>query len=572
MARYELLERIGVGGMAEIFRGMAVAGGGFEKPVAIKRILPHLSQDQRFVELLIAEAKILSELRHRNIVQIYDVGLGDDGQYFLVMEFVDGTDLGHVYEDLFGGRKLPVEVSLHICAELCEALEHAHIAKDEHGVGLGLVHRDVSPSNVLLSKSGEVKLTDFGIAKRVEEVTGHGGVRGKFAYISPEQAANRHVDARSDVFSLGILLYELACGQRLFSGLEDFDALREVREGRVHPAPENVPGLERGLAKLISKSLSKAPEDRFQSAGDFGAALRGYRYSLDTELADPMAAIAELVNPGGAATRDDSDDSLDDFGPDHGMSTIVRIDTAADFANSDLSGMHSLITSYPVPRIDDTPSSFDEMETASLNINRLAAASHDDEELDDEELDDEQTQARTKLFEEPTEHDDDKTVARRNPLLEKISPAKGTVDSRFDFHEASAAATDGRSASHGAHHRPQSSPGPHIPPHYPGYGGRFARQTDEEANAKRFKIRLAIAAGAIAIIAFVVAGHHLDNSGKAQQTATSVEEDAGAVVDASYPDAGVLDAAPKKVRKSGRNKANRRRKNKRRRGKKRRRR
>ena len=113
MARYELLERIGVGGMAEIFRGTAIAGSGFEKPVAIKRILPHLSEDQRFIELLIAEAKILSELHHRNIVQIFDVGVGDDGQYFLVMEFVDGTDLKRIYQHLFDGRRLPVEVALH---------------------------------------------------------------------------------------------------------------------------------------------------------------------------------------------------------------------------------------------------------------------------------------------------------------------------------------------------------------------------------------------------------------------------------------------------------------------------
>ena len=166
--------------MAEIFRGIAIAGSGFEKPVAIKRILPHLSEDQRFIELLIAEAKILSELHHRNIVQIFDVGVGDDGQYFLVMEFVDGTDLKKIYGQFFDGRRLPVEVALHICSEICEALEHAHVAKGGDGLSLGLVHRDVSPSNVLLSKAGEVKLTDFGIAKRVEEVTGHGGVRGKF--------------------------------------------------------------------------------------------------------------------------------------------------------------------------------------------------------------------------------------------------------------------------------------------------------------------------------------------------------------------------------------------------------
>ncbi len=232
MTRYELLDRIGVGGMAEIFRGKAVAAGGFEKPVAIKRILPHLSQDRRFVELLIAEAKVLSLLKHRNIVQIFDVGLGDDGQYFLVMEYVDGKDLGAVQRAIEAKRrKLPFDLALHIGAEICEALEHAVMSRGPDGKPMSLVHRDVSPSNVLLSRAGEVKLTDFGIAKRAEQDATHGGaVRGKFAYISPEQARNEHLDPRSDVFSVGILIWELVCNRRLFSGLDDLSALRAVRE------------------------------------------------------------------------------------------------------------------------------------------------------------------------------------------------------------------------------------------------------------------------------------------------------------------------------------------------------
>ena len=295
MARYELVERIGVGGMAEIFRGKAIAGGGFEKPVAIKRILPHLSQDKRFVTLLITEAKTLSELRHRNIVQIYDVGLGDDGQYFLVMEYVDGVDLGAMFEALEKRtRRLPLEVALHIAGEVCEALDHAHRARSAAGEPLGLVHRDVSPSNVLLSKSGEVKLTDFGIAKRTEEATGHGGVRGKFAYISPEQAHNVHVDGRSDVYSVGIVLYELVTGQRLFSAMPDFDALRAVREGRT-PRPREVdPTISPELEGIILRALAPSADDRFPSAGNFGAQLRGYRYSLEAG-GDPAVEIARLV-------------------------------------------------------------------------------------------------------------------------------------------------------------------------------------------------------------------------------------------------------------------------------------
>lgn len=323
MTRYELLERIGVGGMAEIFRGKAVAAGGFEKPVAIKRILPHLSQDNRFVELLIAEAKILSQLRHRNIVQIYDVGLGDDRQYFLVMEFVEGTDLGALFGAITPKKKrLPAHIALHIGAEVCEALDHAHRAKGPDGQVLGLVHRDVSPSNVMLSQSGEVKLTDFGIATRMEEATGHGGVRGKFAYISPEQAFAKRVDARSDVFSLGIVLYELILGSRLFSGLADFDALAAVREAKI-PRPRSIdPELAPELEDILLTALAKNPAERFPDAAAFGAKLRGYRYAVLSSGGDPAKEIARILSRyGDVETTSDKRER-----------TFIKISTAAGFS------------------------------------------------------------------------------------------------------------------------------------------------------------------------------------------------------------------------------------------------
>jgi eukaryotic-like serine/threonine-protein kinase len=332
VTRYELLDRIGVGGMAEIFRGRALAAGGFEKPVAIKRILPHLSQDQRFVELLIAEAKVLSMLRHRNIVQIFDVGLGDDGQYFLVMEFVHGLDLGRVQVALEAKRRLiPVDLSLHIGAEICEALEHAHSVRDPDGKQMRLVHRDISPSNVLLSRAGEVKLTDFGIAKRAEEVTTHGGVRGKFAYISPEQAKNEPVDSRSDVFSLGIVLFELLTGRRLFSALPDLEALRGVREGKI-PRPRDLDGnLPQAVDELIGKALSRDPDKRFSSAGEFGAALRSLRYSLEVSSGDPSAELARVVSTAEApATIPPNNQQFET-----GEATVIRIHSAEAFAMND---------------------------------------------------------------------------------------------------------------------------------------------------------------------------------------------------------------------------------------------
>jgi len=309
MSRYELLERIGAGGMAGIFRGKAIAAGGFEKPVAIKRILPHLSQDKRFVELLIAEAKILSQLRHRNIVQIFDVGLADDGQYFLVMEYVDGTDLGALFELLQKqNRRLPLDVALHIGAEVCEALDHAHRAKDADGNPIKLVHRDVSPSNILLSQSGEVKLTDFGIAKSIEESTGHGSVRGKFAYISPEQARNQHVDGRSDAYSLAICVYELVTGRRLYSSMSDFDALAVAREPKVVRIRDVDPALPEELNRLLTKALDRDPKNRFQSAAELGSALRTFRYSLDETSSDPAKAIATLVREQWTQWEEDDDE------------------------------------------------------------------------------------------------------------------------------------------------------------------------------------------------------------------------------------------------------------------------
>ena len=370
MAHYELGERIGVGGMAEIFRGKATAGGGFEKPVAIKRILPHLSQDKRFVEALITEAKTLSQLRHRNVVQIYDVGLGDDGQYFLVMEFVDGIDLGRLYESLEQrSRRLPLDVALYIVGEVCEALEHAHNARSEDGESIGLVHRDVSPSNVLLSRSGEVKLTDFGIAKRTEEATGHGGVRGKFAYISPEQAHNRRVDARSDVYSVTILLFELVTGHRLFSDLPDFDALRTVREGRL-PRPRDIdPGIDAELERILLTGLAPRAEDRFPSAGTLSAQLRTCRYSLVSTVADPAVEISRMIEEhGGGAGK-----------PEHKPPTrepsVVRINTVAGFSGS------FEVPDEPTGTITgeiDLPSSLgrplgldDEEETRAVNLSGL---------------------------------------------------------------------------------------------------------------------------------------------------------------------------------------------------------
>jgi serine/threonine-protein kinase len=337
VTRYELLDRIGVGGMAEIFRGKAVAAGGFEKPVAIKRILPHLAQDERFVELLIAEAKVLSLLKHRNIVQIFDVGLGDDGKYFLVMEYVDGKDLGAVQRGLEARRwRLPYDLVLHVGAEICEALEHAHSARAPDGKPMSLVHRDVSPSNVLLSRAGEVKLTDFGIAKRAEqEATGHGAVRGKFAYISPEQARNQHIEPRSDVFSVGLLLWELVTNRRLFSGLGDMEALRAVREAKVPRPREFDAQVSPEIDALIMSALSPEPRGR-PTAGQLCARLRTLRYSLEVTVGDPATELAKTIEAAEEYERESAKHAAPSRAEfELSEATVIRIHTADAFSTDE---------------------------------------------------------------------------------------------------------------------------------------------------------------------------------------------------------------------------------------------
>ncbi len=385
MTRYELLDRIGVGGMAEIFRGKAVAAGGFEKPVAIKRILPHLSQDQRFVELLIAEAKVLSLLKHRNIVQIFDVGLGDDGKYFLVMEFVDGKDVGAVQRALESKRRrVPFDLVLHIGAEICEALEHAHGARAPDGKAMSLVHRDVSPSNVLLSRAGEVKLTDFGIAKRAEQDPTHAGaVRGKFAYISPEQARNEQLDPRSDVFSVGILMWELICNRRLFSNLDDLAALRAVREAQIARPTEIDPRLPADVDQVLMMALARDKARRYPSAGQFGARLRSLRYSLDSTVGDPATELSRMIESTEEVERA-SQKSLPsissgfDFEPSE--ATVIRIRTADAFSARDNDASISAARRV-IDRFEEEETRLAQLSGEQLRILREAGPPRDSAEL-----------------------------------------------------------------------------------------------------------------------------------------------------------------------------------------------
>lgn len=286
--KYQLVDKIATGGMAEVFRAVSTSIGGFRKEVALKRILPHLSTDAEFVSLFIDEAKLTVSMSHGNIVQVFDFGRIDNN-YYLAMEFVDGRDMTEVLIKQSRRRAtVPLSVAFFIMKETLRGLEYAHTRRGPDGSTLGIVHRDVSPHNILISYDGEVKLTDFGIAKARTKVslTRPGVVLGKFAYMSPEQAHGRDVDARSDVYSAGIALYETLTGRRLFYSEDPAQVLAKVRDPHVAPPSRYAQGISRHIDDLVMTALAVRPEDRFPSCRHFGTALERELHRVAPEFND----------------------------------------------------------------------------------------------------------------------------------------------------------------------------------------------------------------------------------------------------------------------------------------------
>jgi serine/threonine-protein kinase len=307
--QYELLGRIAVGGMAEIYRGRAVGDEGFEKPVAIKRILPAYAGDAGFTSMLVTEARIHASLSHKNIVQIHDLGISEEGEYFIVLEYVDGRDLGALLDMLSrtpspSGRTLRLSdaVALYIMIELGEGTHFAHELRGPDGQPLGLVHRDISPSNVLISYAGEVKLSDFGLAKRRTDHSVMGSLKGKLAYMSPEQARGSTLDRRSDVFALGAVLFEMLTGRRLREITDDVEGWRQVASGLVPAVRPFRPDLSPALERVLTAALAPDPRDRFQDARALVAAARdaltGVSRSPTSEETELQALLKTLLPPG----------------------------------------------------------------------------------------------------------------------------------------------------------------------------------------------------------------------------------------------------------------------------------
>ena len=278
--RYRVTQRLEAGGMAEVFIGEALSVQGFKKRVAIKRVLPHLAQNKNFIGMFLDEARLGARLNHANIVSVFDIGAAD-GTYFIVMEFVDGCNLKKIIEVLrHQGQSFPMKEAVYLCTEAARGLSYAHELPDEEGGDLNLVHRDVSPPNILISKRGEVKVTDFGLAKATTQLekTDPGVVKGKFSYLAPEAALGEPVDARADIFALGIVLWEMLAGRRLFLGETDYQTVKLVQQAQVPSLAQINPEVDEEFEALLRKSLARNPNDRYQSAAEFGEALMGYLF------------------------------------------------------------------------------------------------------------------------------------------------------------------------------------------------------------------------------------------------------------------------------------------------------
>ncbi|HEY0195907.1 MAG TPA: protein kinase, partial [Kofleriaceae bacterium] len=290
---YKLIRQVAVGGMAEIHLAKTDGIAGFEKYVAIKMIHPNFAEDEQFIQMLVDEAKIAVQLNHGNIAQTFDLGrVGET--YYITMEYVDGADL---YKILRRASEQDIEMPLDICAfvgkEISSALDHAHRKRDHAGKSLGIVHRDVSPQNVLVSYSGEVKLVDFGIAKATMKArqTAVGVIKGKYYYMSPEQAWGDSIDHRSDIFSSGIVLYEMITGQMLYLEEDLHKLLEMARAADIAPPSKLRKGVPPQLERIVMRALAKLPADRYQSAGDFALDLERFLHAYS-----PVFTSGKLSN------------------------------------------------------------------------------------------------------------------------------------------------------------------------------------------------------------------------------------------------------------------------------------
>ncbi len=297
IGRYEIMERLAVGGMAEAFRARAHGPGGYQRELVIKRILPHLAQDPDFVRAFVDEAKILGMLNHPNVVGVYDFG-EDQGLHYLALEFLDGPSLATMVDRASRLRAaIPAGIVAYVGKEICNGLSEVHTARDPQGTALGLIHRDVTPSNVMTTLNGGVKLLDFGVAKIAgsEQVTQHGRLKGKPGYFAPEQIAGSAIDSRVDLFALGVLLHEMLCLRHLFhrDGEGIASTIYRIMQLEV-PEPSSIRAdAPPALGRIILKALSREPHNRYASAYEMARELDLVALDLGTRAEDLARFVAD---------------------------------------------------------------------------------------------------------------------------------------------------------------------------------------------------------------------------------------------------------------------------------------
>lgn len=299
--RYHVTKKIDEGGMAEIYLGEAESIEGIKRKVAIKRVLPDLNKNENFIQMFLDEARLSMQLTHANIVQVFDVGEAG-GTYFIVMEFVEGYNLRKLFQRAVEvGYRIPLEIACFLTMEVCKGLAHAHEKRDSAGEHLHIVHRDLSPPNIMVSKSGEVKITDFGLAKAMTQltVTDPGVVKGKFSYLSPEATEGQSVDHRADIFAAGIVLWEVLANRRLFLGKTDMDTVELVKQAKIPPLSKFNPQVTPEFEQIVNRALTKDPRKRFLSAKEFGEALANFLFSSNLKVTgyDLASMVQRLYSP-----------------------------------------------------------------------------------------------------------------------------------------------------------------------------------------------------------------------------------------------------------------------------------
>jgi serine/threonine protein kinase len=306
LGRYQLLALLATGGMAEIYLARQTGIQGFNRLVVVKRVLPHLARDSSFLEMFFDEARIAAHLNHPNIVQIFDLG-NEDEQYFIAMEYLEGESLAYlVSEANKTGKTMPHEIASGIISQICDGLGYAHKLCDEHGTPMNIVHRDINPQNIIVMFTGQVKLVDFGIAKAAmqEHETTVGTLKGKISYMSPEQCRCESLEASSDVFSLGVLFWELLTHTRLFKRQNEVETISAINEGNIPSVRQLQSDVPAELEAIVACALQRDPANRYANAAEMGNALRKVIRTRGEETSkEEIASFAEKVFGDRARTK-----------------------------------------------------------------------------------------------------------------------------------------------------------------------------------------------------------------------------------------------------------------------------